>query len=190
MKAVAAVVMVVGLTLMSAPVVLPKLGVDLASLLGNATTTPQRTPTAPTSPGPGGVAAIGGAVNDWVGTLGSYLGQGTPAQGTPTEAAPSPADVAKEFAAVCGALSGDGAGCAGGSGGDFAQTFGKAFGMIASGELPESAAATVPAPSGAAPASLGKVPGVSITDAKPGQSRDIGAKFVKARTAGAEGSAP
>jgi hypothetical protein len=105
MKAVAVVVMVVGLTLMSAPFVLPHFGISLA-------VTAPKEAVAEAGEGVGGSAGFGAMLIQGVGSVVAYFGV------APNAGEPSPADVAAEFDAACAALSDSGAGgapCTGGS---------------------------------------------------------------------------
>lgn len=196
MKAVAAIVIVVGLTLMSAPIVLPRLGIDPSKALGSAAAA--KAPSAPGSAqesaqGSGGVGAVGAAVSQWVGSVGSFLGAGGTGKAPAAPAGvPSPAEVQAQFAAVCGALSGaDGSVDCSGSTADFATTFGRAAAAISSGEMPAEAFATGP---GAASApgldTPGRAPGVSIIGTSTDPARRGGAKFLKAPGVDAKDDAP
>ena len=175
MKAVAAVVMVVGLTLMSAPIVLPRLGVDLTKALGASVSAK-----APHVPGSGqgvgqGAGGVAAAVSQWVGAVGGLLGTGGSGKAPSTASGvPSAAEVQAQFAAACGALSGaNGSVDCGGNPANFAAAFGAAAKMTLTGEMPASAFAT--GPGQAAPSPV--LPGKSKT-VEP--RRASGAKFLKA----------
>jgi hypothetical protein len=166
MRVLALIGMMLGLALMSAPFILPRLGITLVA------PAPQSEPARPAE-GAGALAGIGNLLADGVGSAAAYLGV------APEGATPTPAEAAADIAAACGALEGD-ADCSPGSGADFAETFGEAAGMVASGEMPPEAFATAP---GAAPGpvkGVDRAPGVSIieTSARPSQG---GAKFFRAR---------
>lgn len=168
MKAVAAVVILVGLTMMSAPLVLPQLGISLP------VPAPKAAVAQPGESGAeGGIAGFGAMVTQSVGSVVAFFGA------APNGGGSSPDAVAAEFDAVCGALSGE-RNCTHGSDADFAATFGRAAGGIVSGDMPAEALAAPPgAPPPSGTGAAGRVPGVSIiaTSVRPGASG--GAKFVK-----------
>jgi hypothetical protein len=153
MHVLALIGMMLGLALMSAPFILPRLGITIVA------PAPQSEPARPAE-GAGALAGIGNLLADGVGSAAAYLGV------APEGATPTPAEAAADIAATCGALEGD-ADCSPGSGADFAETFGEAAGMVASGEMPPVKG-------------VDRAPGVSIieTSARPSQG---GAKFFRAR---------
>lgn len=80
MRVLAVIVMVLGLVLMSAPVVLPRLGISLAA------PAPEAAP-APPAEGAGTLAAIGNLLARGVGSAAAYLGVASePAAADPAEA--------------------------------------------------------------------------------------------------------
>lgn len=176
MRVLAVIVMILGLAMMSAPLVLPRLGVSFAASSSEA---------APVRPAEGaGTAGIVARVTQGIGSAAAFLGMGGSGAANSV-----PAGAAADLGAACEALSG-GAPCATGATGDFAATFGKAAGMIASGQLPADAKAALP---GAAPAasdtSQARASGGTLVDSVKRPTRG-GAKFVKARSPVIEDKAP
>jgi hypothetical protein len=165
MKATGAVVLVAGVTLMSAPLVAQQLGVDVTRLFGAAPEA-QGTP-----PGTDGIAGLVALVNDGIGSVGPFLGGA--AQDGPSQA-PDPAAVAAEMEAACAALSGaNGPTDCTASGGDkFFKAFGAATQMSITGEMPDEASTRIAA-------SAGAVRGHTGNDEAAPPRRAIGAKFIK-----------
>jgi hypothetical protein len=186
MKVVAVIVMGLGLALMSAPLVLPRLGISL-------TVPSLKAEDAPLVEGTVGVAALEGQLAQGVGPLAADAGV-IPAKnaGSPEIAAAEIAAAeiaAAEIAAACAALSdagADEADCPAEQGGIIGTSVAWAANMIWPGETSDEASAPT-----AAAAPEDRAAGVSILAPSESRPAGSGAKFVKARDFGVgEDSAP